>query len=231
MKKVGSILLIIVLLLFVGGCFKEKENVVTDAAKFKEEYESLNGKTTDAGISYREINISEDNPFVYATASEIVEKIDNGEDFAVYFGFKSCPWCRSMLETLIKVAKDLKIGRIYYVDVLELRDTYELKDGKPVKTKDGGEGYSELLDRLDSVLSDYTLTNAKGKSVSTGEKRIYAPNIVSVIDGKPEKLTTGISEDQNDSYMELTDKMKQDMYDNIECVLSCLEKSVCTEGC
>ncbi len=231
MKKVGSILLIIVLLLFVGGCFKEKENVVTDATKFKEEYESLNGKTTDAGISYREISISEDNPFVYATASEIVEKIDNGEDFAVYFGFKSCPWCRSMLETLIKVAKDLKIGRIYYVDVLELRDTYELKDGKPVKTKDGGEGYSELLDRLDSVLSDYTLTNAKGKSVSTGEKRIYAPNIVSVIDGKPEKLTTGISEDQNDSYMELTDKMKQDMYDNIECVLSCLEKSVCTEGC
>ncbi len=231
MKKVGSILLIAVLLLFVGGCFKEKENVVTDATKFKEEYESLNGKTTDAGISYREISISEDNPFVYATASEIVEKIDNGEDFAVYFGFKSCPWCRSILESLIKVAKDLKIGRIYYVDILELRDTYELKDGKPVKTKDGGEGYSELLDRLDSVLSDYTLKNAKGKSVSTGEKRIYAPNIVSVIDGKPEKLTTGISEDQNDSYMELTDKMKQDMYDNIKCVLSCLEKSVCTEGC
>ncbi len=230
MKKIVSIVMVTLALLVLGGCGK-KDNVVTDAMKFKEEYESLNGKSNDAGKLYRELNISEDNPFVYATAKEIVEKIDNGETFIVYFGFKSCPWCRSMLETLIKVAKDEKISKVYYVDVLNLRDSYTLDGNKPVKSKEGSAGYDELLDRLDSVLSDYTLTNEKGKTIKVGEKRIYAPNVVSVVSGNPEKLTTGLSDAETDSYMELTDEMKDEMYEKIKCVFDCIAKKVCTQGC
>ncbi len=214
------------------ACSKDEPKEKTDAIKFKEEYESLNGQKNSSGVEYRKVNISEDNPFVYAEAKDIVEAINNKETFAVYFGFKSCPWCRSAVETLIKVADDLHIKKIYYVDVLDLRDTYELQDNKAVKVKDGGEGYDELLQALDNVLSDYTLTNSKGKQVSTGEKRIYAPNIVSVVDGVPQKLTTGLSESQTDAYMELTEEMLTEMYDSIDCVLDCLgENKVCNQGC
>ena len=233
MKKILVIITILVLTMVSVGCKKE-EKTLTDAVKFKEEYEALNGQKNQNDVAYREITISEDNPFIYTTAEEVVKKIDNGETFAIYFGFKSCPWCRSILPTLIKVADDLNINKIYYVDVLEVRNTYELNDkNKPEETKKGSEGYYELLERLDNVLSDYTLTDSKGKTVKVGEKRIYAPNIVSIVDGKAEKLTEGISEFQTDGYMELTQEMQDESYDKIKCVLDCLAEDVeaCHRGC
>ena len=233
MKKVILSLLIVLSIFTLSSCgTKEEKN--TDAIKFKEEYEKLNGEKNRNGVTYREVEIDEDNPFVFATAEEIQEKIDNKETFAVYFGFNSCPWCRSIITTLIEVADDLDIDKIYYVDVLDIRDTYELNSkNKPEKTKDGSEGYNELINSLANVLSDYTLTTEKGKTVQVGEKRIYAPNLVSVVDGKAQKLNTGISEMQTDSMMELTDEMKKDTYDQFKCVLDCLQEDVkvCQQGC
>ena len=233
MKKIILSLLIVLSVFTLSSCGK-KEVKNTDAIKFKEEYEKLNGEKNRNGVTYREVEIDEENPFVFATAEEIQEKIDNKETFAVYFGFNSCPWCRSIITTLIEVADDLNIEKIYYVDVLDIRDTYELNSkNKPVKTKDGSEGYNELINSLTSVLSDYTLTTEKGKTVQVGEKRIYAPNLVSVVDGKAQKLNTGISEMQTDSMMELTDEMKKDTYDQFKCVLDCLQEDVkvCQQGC
>ena len=233
MKKVILSLLIVLSVFTLSSCGK-KEVKNTDAIKFKEEYEKLNGEKNRNGVTYREVEIDEENPFVFATAEEIQEKIDNKETFAVYFGFNSCPWCRSIITTLIEVADDLNIEKIYYVDVLDIRDTYELNSkNKPEKTKDGSEGYNELINSLASVLSDYTLTTEKGKTVQVGEKRIYAPNLVSVVDGKAQKLNTGISEMQTDSMMELTDEMKKDTYDQFKCVLDCLQEDVkvCQQGC
>ena len=233
MKKVILSLLIVLSVFTLSSCGK-KEVKNTDAIKFKEEYEKLNGEKNRNGVTYREVEIDEENPFVFATAEEIQEKIDNKETFAVYFGFNSCPWCRSIITTLIEVADDLNIEKIYYVDVLDIRDTYELNSkNKPEKTKDGSEGYNELINSLASVLSDYTLTTEKGKNVQVGEKRIYAPNLVSVVDGKAQKLNTGISEMQTDSMMELTDEMKKDTYDQFKCVLDCLQEDVkvCQQGC
>ncbi len=233
MKKVILSLLVILSVFTLSSC-GDKEVKNSDAIKFKEEYEKLNGEKNRNGVAYREVEIDEDNPFVYATAEKIQEKIDNKETFAVYFGFNSCPWCRSIITTLIEVADDLNIDKIYYVDVLDIRDTYELNSkNKPEKTKDGSEGYNELITSLASVLSDYTLTTEKGKTVKVGEKRIYAPNLVSVVDGKAQKLNTGISEMQTDSMMELTDEMKKDTYNEFKCVLDCLQEDakVCQQGC
>ena len=233
MKKILLSLLIVLSVFTLTSC-GDKEVKNSDAIKFKEEYEKLNGEKNRNGITYREVEIDEENPFVFATAEEIQEKIDNKETFAVYFGFNSCPWCRSIITTLIEVADDLDIDKIYYVDVLDIRDTYELNSkNKPEKTKDGSEGYNELINSLANVLSDYTLTTEKGKTVQVGEKRIYAPNLVSVVDGKAQKLNTGISEMQTDSMMELTDEMKKDTYNQFKCVLDCLQEDVkvCQQGC
>ena len=228
MKKIISILLIVVLLISVTGCVIS--NDIKDSEKFKEEYESQNGKKSKSGKENRKVSISEDNPFVYTTAEEISKKMDNKETFIVYFGFSTCPWCRSIIEELIKCAKDSKVDKIYYVDVLDIRDTKELdEDGTIKTTKEGTKGYKELIDKMSNVLSDYTTTK-EGKEISLEEKRIYAPNVIAVVNGKATKLEEGISEELKDPYMELTDEMKKYTYNSFKCIFKCLEEAetVCT---
>ncbi|MDE6292092.1 MAG: hypothetical protein K2L98_00260, partial [Bacilli bacterium] len=156
---------------------------------------------------------------VYITAEELVEKIDNKETFVVYFGFNTCPWCRSVLSNLISTAKSNNIDKIYYVDVKNIRDTYALnEENKAVRTVEGTKGYYDLLDRLDRVLEKYAnLTYSVKKKKKTvikeveiGEKRIYAPSIVAVREGAPVGLTTGISKKLKDPYGELTEEINNE---------------------
>ena len=142
--------------------------------------------------------------------------MEEKKSFVVYFGFDSCPWCRSVVENVSKISKELDED-IYYVDVKEIRDVYELDDeNKPELTKEGDKNYLKLIKKLDSVLKEYTLTTDDDNEVKVGEKRIYAPNIVSIIDGSAKELTTGLSDKQTDGYMNLTDEMKQESYKKIK---------------
>ena len=216
---------------------KPGDSVVTDALKFKEEYEILNGTKNSNGQSIRAITIADDNPFIYSTPEEIVERIDNNESFVVYFGFSSCPWCRSILEPLIYSAKENNITKIYYVDVLNIRDVYELNDKKKaVKTVEGTDAYFELLKRLDDVLDDYTpltyIEKGKTKTVKVNEKRIYAPNIITVKNGKAMSNETGIIKSLNDSYMKITDEMFCEIKERFKCLFDTLKdnESTCELG-
>ena len=86
---------------------------------------------------------------VYISAEELAKKIENKEDMVVYFGFKTCPWCRSMIEILLNAASELKIDKIYYVDVYDIRDVKELSENNEVKTtKKGTSGYNKLLSKI-----------------------------------------------------------------------------------
>ena len=222
MKKIGILLLSIVLLLTVTSC--DKVDKSTDAYRFKEEYESINGEDNGHGKVNRTVEISAENPMVYASSDEIVEKMNQKESFIVYFGFASCPWCRSMIEQLIKSAKDNHIETIYYVDVLNIRDQYKLdEEGTPQKTNEGTEGYNSLIERMENVLSDYTLKNEDNEEIAVGEKRIYAPNVVAVVDGKAEKMVEGISEQLEDPYAELTEEMLKESYNSFHCLWDCIE--------
>lgn len=224
MKKIINLILILLLVITVTGCEK-KESKPTDAERFKEEYESLNNQTREKdGKKIRSLSIPEDNPMIYKTAEEVSKMMDEKETFLVYFGFKDCPWCRSVVEELIHVAKDKNIGRIYYVDVKEIRDVKEVtEDGKIETTTEGSKGYYELLEKLDNVLDDYTLYDKDEKEITDG-KRIYAPNVVAISEGKAIKLVTGESEGLEDPYQELTDKMRKSTYKKFECLIDCLEK-------
>lgn len=229
MKKILIISLACVLAFTSTACSLFKK---TDAVKFKEEYESLNGvKSKKTGKINRSVNISKDNVFVYKKASDIVDAINNKETFAVYFGFSECPWCRSVISTLSEVATDIGIDEIYYVDVSDIRDELEVKNGKVVTKKQGDKSYMELLKLLDNVLDDYTLTDDSDKEISTSEKRIYAPNVVSVVAGKAIKKDTGISDKQTNPYMKLTAKMKKETYNKFKCVLDCIVETnnTCTK--
>ena len=223
MKKYLIVLFLLVILLGVTGCKSNKY-----ALEFKEEYESINNQDNGYKNRHRELSISEDNPFVYSTAEEISKKMDDKETFIVYFGFKECPWCRSVLTELIKVAKDKEVETIYYVDVKDIRDVKEVdEEGNITTTKEGSKGYMELLEKMDSVLENYTLTKDEEK-IDAGEKRIYAPNIVAVANGEAIQLETGISEKQTDGYQKLTDKMKKETYNKFKCLINCLEEESTT---
>lgn len=220
-NKILLILLLIVGIISLTACTNKKVSL-TDAEKFKKEYESFNGKKNDY-FEYRDLSINEKNPFVYTTAEDIVKKIENKETFIVYFGDPECPWCRSIIEQAVKSAIENSIDKIYYVRIWNgfhneiLRDVYELKDGNPtIKTK-GTEAYYKLLKYFDKLLGDYTLTDESKNSVSVNEKRIFAPNFIYVKNGKAEELIEGISQKQESFNSELTEEVTKEekkIFDN-----------------
>lgn len=214
-KKLFLILLITLIpILLTTGC--SSKNDKETALAFKEEYESLNGKTNSSGKEHRSVTIPSDNPFEKVSASDIVKMIKDGGTFYVYFGDKLCPWCRSVIEKACDVSKDNNIEKIYYVNIWDddggeiLRDKYQLVDGEAVQLIEGTDDYYKLLEYFDDLLSDYTLSDQDGNKILVGEKRIFAPNFVYVKDGKAVKLIDGISELQTDSREELTDEMLSD---------------------
>lgn len=220
MKKRLGILIILLSIFIISGCDKKEETKEkSDATKFKEEYEKLNNTENNQGKAHRNLNINENNPFIYSNPNEIISKIENKETFYVYFGSSYCPWCRSIIETTIKVANEKNIEKIYYVDIWDgdhveiLRDAYKMnEDDKIELVSEGSDEYKELLKYFDNVLNDYTLTNSKGKKVKVGEKRIFAPDFIYVEDGIAKDITDGISDKQKDSREELTEDILTEEY-------------------
>ena len=75
MKKfITSTVIVLTLLLLVTGCNKTKN--LTDSEKFKEEYESLN-KKDNGEVNYINVKINKENPIVYTTPKEVIDKINN----------------------------------------------------------------------------------------------------------------------------------------------------------
>lgn len=215
MKKL-KVLLIILSLILMTGC-------KSDSVIFKEEYESLNNES-----NYREVLIDSDNKIVYITDEELEKKIENKEDMVVYFGFAKCPWCRSVIETLIEVSKDLDIDKIYYLDVSKIRDVKKLDEGgNIIIEKEGSKSYNKIVDLLSEYLSDYVIND---KVVG---KRIYAPNILVIKNKSIQGITTGISPLQTDPNQKLTDEIKSESYALIFDLLKKYNTNVCssTKGC
>lgn len=214
MKKKVFLILILFIGLFVTGCSANNK----DALKFKEEYEKINGdKTSYSDNKYRTLKIDKNNPYVYSSAKEILEKINNKENFYVYFGSSYCPWCRSVIEKSIESAQKNNIKKIYYVDIWNgfhneiLRDTYKLNDkNEAEKEKDGTKEYYKLLEKFDNLLEDYTLTTDDGEEVKVGEKRIFAPDFIYVENGVAKRITSATSENQKDADAKLTKEILKD---------------------
>lgn len=232
MKKNIIIILLLISTFLITACNNKVEN--KDALKFKEEYEKINNTKTSSGKITRELSIPEDNPFIYKTAREINELIENEETFLVYFGFASCPWCRGSIESLIQAAQEKSLTQIYYVDVYDIRSSLKLdENNKVVTVKEGSADYYKLLKNLDNVLNDYNLTTSSGTLVPTNEKRLYAPSIVSIVKGKATLLETGITQKETDPYMELSSEIKSTKKDLfIKVIKEVTQSNICTpDGC
>lgn len=216
-KTILCAILIIVLVIggylayqFKDGKFKDSDKKNTDTKitytddekKFKKEYESLNDK-------YDKISIIDDNNIKYISLAD-ANKIIKEESGLIYFGYAKSNDSRNVIVSLLKVMESTSLDNIYYVDIENVRDEYELniKGNAAVKKIEATEDYIETLKLLKKYLPYYQLKNTNGKNINVGEKRLVDPTIVSVQDGKIKDVFTGVL-----SNKELDQKML-DIVDN-----------------
>ncbi|MBQ9072475.1 MAG: hypothetical protein IJY25_04905 [Bacilli bacterium] len=207
-------------------------NTTNDALKFKEEYEALNG-TEAYEKKYKELNISRENPIKYSNYDEILDIIKNKTGI-IYFGFPECPWCRNALPVLFDVAKENDIDTIYYLNILNERDSYTVEDGKLVYATDedgnekkGTEGYFKLLKALDEHLTEYTIVYEE-ETYEVGEKRLFAPSVVFVKDGDVLGVHVSTVTSQTDPYEDLTEEQYNELYDIYEGYIFQMNNSACS---
>ena len=196
MKYKNDIIAVIIVLGFLGliSFYYLNLTKVTDASKFKEEYS----------------NVSEDNVFVYRTDKEIIEILKHGTGI-VYLGFPECPWCQAYVSYLDEVAKETKIEKIYYLNILEIR-------------KNNTKEYQEIVSLLDNYLS-YD---------EEGKKRIYVPAIVAVKEGEIIGFDDETSHDTK-GYETPEEYWKKEDLDGLKAKLEKMfsetVKNVCTTDC
>lgn len=104
--------------------------------------------------------VPEYNVFVYKGAEEIIKILEHGTGI-VYLGFPECQWCQAYIPILSEVADIEGIDKIYYFNIINER-------------KENTQNYQKMV----SILSDYLQYDDEGN------KRIYVPAIIAVIDGQ-----------------------------------------------
>ena len=227
MKKYFIISLILVLFL-VSGCSKGSVSVKkedSDEVKFKQEYESLNGKSNDKDKVYKTIDISANNGIKYVGAKEVID-ILSSKSGVIYFGFPECPWCRNAIGVLLSARKQAKLDKIYYYNALKIRDTKHLDDANNVvEDKKGTEEYYKILELLGDKAEVYQGLN------DDSIKRLYFPTVVFVKDGKVLSIHSSTVDSQKDPYDSLSKSQKKELkkiyVDGMKEVLS--DEKVCDE--
>lgn len=229
-KKVYLFIILVIMVFSLSGCFKEREN---DALKFKEEYEKFNGEKSSSGKVYPEVLVDENNIIEYISMNRAEEIVDDGTG-VIYFGYASCPWCRNAISVLLKAAENTDIDKIYYVDMEDARDIKKIGDnGEIITTKEASDGYYDLVDELDDILLDYTIKDKNGNEVNTGDKRIYVPLVVFVVDGEIVNYHLDTVSSQTDPYIPLNEEEQIELFniysDGIHDVLGdiCDEEARC----
>ena len=162
---------------------------------------------------------------------KIIEILE-GKTGLIYFGFPECPWCRSILPVLEEAAIENKVAEIAYLNIENIRDVLELDENeKIVTTKEGSNNYYRILKLLDDYLEEYTLTDEEGNEIKTGEKRLYAPTVVAVSNGKIVGFHSGSIETQKNGYEPLTAKEKEELKKIYTDMIEKMSEGTCNEGC
>lgn len=187
-KKLIIIGLIIVAIMgFCSFCYY-KDNI-----RFKISYEFLN-LVEDSNGKIVKVDIPIDNKIEYVNGKKLISILKE-ETGVVYFGYSACPWCRSVIGSLIDAVKEEKIGKLYYVNIKD-----DLSDVK-----------EELFELLDGYLRD-----------ENGKKAIASPNVFFIKDGKIMKNYVGANDVVDYPYKEITEKeknkLKQMYIDGIEMI-------------
>lgn len=137
-----------------------------------------------------------------------------------------------MVSVLMEAANNTNISTIYYLNMHDVRDEYELSDNNEVKlVREGQEGYQELLETLDEILLDYTIKDSDGVEYSVLEKRIYVPIVIFVHDGTIVDYHMDTVETQTNPMDELTEEEHDELYDIYVSGIHKVLDDLCDENC
>ena len=116
----------------------------SDAARFKAAYS----------------RVANDNRFVFASVSEVLEKFESGSGL-IFLGFQQCPWCQQLAPIVDEVAKAEGLDKIYYLDIRHARETND-------------DTYKKLVEKLKPHL----------RTDENGQPRVYVPDVTALKDGR-----------------------------------------------
>ena len=144
---------------------KEDGKVVDDSIHIMTYFKKYSPKVTDKiddniKFSKEYTTVDEDNVFKYKNIEETIKILKNGTG-VVFIGFKECPWCQKYVPMLNKAAMEVGIEEIYYLNIYNER-------------KENTEEYKEIV----TILSDYLQYDDEGN------KRVYVPAVVAILNGK-----------------------------------------------
>ena len=192
-----------------------------DSYKFKKEYESYNNKSWEyegKKGKYLNIEINKDNPIIYLNDENIVKELKEG-DKIIYFGFPDCNWCRVAVPVLLKSAEENGVEKIYYYDFGEVREAFE-KDKNNEKAKI----YQQIIEVLDS-----NITSTFESGTKKGEKRLSAPTVVLMKDGKVSSFHYRTVESHQNYNKNLTTDEYNELYKIYEGMM--IDLIMCTSDC
>lgn len=155
---------------------------------------------------------------IYLNDDNIIKEVTTG-DKIIYFGFPECNWCRSAIPVLLKAAKENGVEQIYYYNFSNLRAAYE--EGKD---KEKEEIYQKLTNHLgDFITKTYEDGNRKG------EKRLSAPTVILVKDGKVTNYHYRTVESHKNYNKSLTQAETDELYKIYEEMM--IDLIMCTSNC
>ena len=192
-----------------------------DSHKFKKEYESYNNKSWEyegKKGKYLNIEINKDNPIIYLNDENIVKELKEG-DKIIYFGFPDCNWCRSAVPVLLKSAEENGVEKIYYYDFGEVREAFEKN-----KNNEKAKIYQQIIEVLDSNITSTFESGAK-----KGEKRLSAPTVVLMKDGKVSSFHYRTVESHQNYNKNLTTEEYNELYKIYEDMM--IDLIMCTSDC
>ena len=151
MKKVVIEVFLLVVLAVVSSIIiynkfgnTEKIIISEDENKFKQEYETLNGKKDRNGNKYVEVKVPEDNGVIYTNVEEISNLLKNGTG-VIYLGTDELNYSRSIIEVLFASKDSTGVENIYYFDMAGIRDEKSLDNDEIIIDKEGTSDYNKLL--------------------------------------------------------------------------------------
>ncbi len=147
MRKLLTLLIVLALVLGLSGC-QSREN---DGARFKREYEQLNGQKDEEGKVLCDLNLPADGKIIYAQPEKICEAFENGTH-VIYLGWPQCNWCRRMLPVLLETVKNYPGVYVYYYNLKSAREAFE--NGSDEKL---AQIYRSIVSELEK--DDYDLTD------------------------------------------------------------------------
>ena len=102
--------------------------------------------------------------FASVTMDDVDRLFDDGESFALYFGYDKCPWCNSMLTTLNDVARE----RGQLIAYMDTRADPSWSSNLDI------DGYDIVVERFGSYLDED----------DDGTPHLYVPHVFFVKDGE-----------------------------------------------